>query len=124
MYGKIKDHLSSELKSIEDAGLFKKERIITSPQGADIKLNTGQEVLNFCANNYLGLSNHPRLVKAAKVWALLQGRYNASLEDIRAVAKPALRHRLILNLRAEAEGIDEDDIITDILDGVPLKTRP
>ncbi len=66
MYGKIKDHLSSELKSIEDAGLFKKERIITSPQGADIKLNTGQEVLNFCANNYLGLSNHPRLVKAAK----------------------------------------------------------
>jgi glycine C-acetyltransferase len=66
MYGKIKDHLSSELKGIEDAGLFKKERIITSPQGADIKLNTGQEVLNFCANNYLGLSNHPRLVKAAK----------------------------------------------------------
>ncbi len=66
MYGKIKDHLATELKNIEEAGLFKAERIITSPQGADINLTTGQEVLNFCANNYLGLSNHPRLVKAAK----------------------------------------------------------
>lgn len=66
MYGKIKDHLAAELKSIEEAGLFKNERIIKSPQGAEIELTTGQEVLNFCANNYLGLSNHPRLVKAAK----------------------------------------------------------
>jgi glycine C-acetyltransferase len=66
MYGKIKDHLATELKNIEQAGLFKAERIINTPQGADIGLNTGQEVLNFCANNYLGLSNHPRLVKAAK----------------------------------------------------------
>jgi glycine C-acetyltransferase len=66
MYGKIKDHLATELKNIKEAGLFKAERIITSPQGADINLTTGQEVLNFCANNYLGLSNHPRLVKAAK----------------------------------------------------------
>jgi len=66
MYGKIKDHLTTELKNIEEAGLFKNERIITSPQSAEIKLNTGSEVLNFCANNYLGLSNHPRLIKAAK----------------------------------------------------------
>ena len=66
MYGKIKEHLANELTNIKDAGLYKAERIITSPQGADIKLNTGQEVLNFCANNYLGLSNHPRLVQAAK----------------------------------------------------------
>ncbi|OQX80983.1 MAG: glycine C-acetyltransferase [Bacteroidetes bacterium 4484_249] len=66
MYGKIKEHLATQLADIKDAGLFKAERIITSPQGAEIKLNTGQEVLNFCANNYLGLSNHPRLVKAAK----------------------------------------------------------
>ncbi len=66
MYGKIKEHLAAELANIKDAGLFKAERIITSPQGADIGLNTGQEVLNFCANNYLGLSNHPRLIKAAK----------------------------------------------------------
>lgn len=66
MYGKIKDHLAAELKNIKEAGLFKNERIIKSPQGAEIGLTTGQEVLNFCANNYLGLSNHPRLVKAAK----------------------------------------------------------
>lgn len=66
MFGKIKDHLQKELKNIKEAGLFKEERIIVSPQGAEIKLNTGQEVLNFCANNYLGLSNHPELVKAAK----------------------------------------------------------
>lgn len=66
MYGKMKNHLATELKNIEEAGLFKAERIITSPQNAEIRLNNGQEVLNFCANNYLGLSNHPRLVKAAK----------------------------------------------------------
>jgi glycine C-acetyltransferase len=66
MYGKIKEHLRTELEAIENAGLYKKERIITSPQQANIRVNTGQEVLNFCANNYLGLSNHPRLVQAAK----------------------------------------------------------
>lgn len=66
MFGKIKDHLTQELANIESAGLFKNERVITSAQGAEIGLNTGQEVLNFCANNYLGLSNHPRLVAAAK----------------------------------------------------------
>ncbi len=66
MYGKIKDHLQTELEAIENAGLYKKERIITSAQKAEIKVSTGQEVLNFCANNYLGLSNHPRLIKAAK----------------------------------------------------------
>lgn len=66
MYGKIKDHLQKELTDIQQAGLFKKERIIVSPQQAEIKLDSGQEVLNFCANNYLGLSNHPALVEAAK----------------------------------------------------------
>jgi len=66
MYGKIKEHLAQELKEIEEAGLFKKERIITSPQGAVIKISTGEEVINFCANNYLGLSSHPEVVQAAK----------------------------------------------------------
>jgi glycine C-acetyltransferase len=66
MYGKIKAHLESELSSIEEAGLFKKERIITSTQEAVIKISTGEEVVNFCANNYLGLSNDPRVVQAAK----------------------------------------------------------
>jgi len=66
MYGSIKNHLQDELKSIEESGLFKKERIITSVQDAVIKISTGEEVINFCANNYLGLSSHPRVVDAAK----------------------------------------------------------
>jgi glycine C-acetyltransferase len=66
MYGKIKEHLAKELEQIGDAGLFKAERIISSSQQAEIELESGERVLNFCANNYLGLSNHPELVKAAK----------------------------------------------------------
>jgi glycine C-acetyltransferase len=66
MYSSIKTHLSETLQQISDAGLFKKERIITSPQGAEITLNTGKNVLNFCANNYLGLSSHPAVIQAAK----------------------------------------------------------
>lgn len=65
MYGNMKEYLQTELKSIEDSGLFKKERIITTPQDAVIKINTGEEVINFCANNYLGLSSHPRVIEAA-----------------------------------------------------------
>jgi len=66
MYGKMKSHLQQELVNIEEAGLFKSERIIATSQDAVIKLIDGTEVLNFCANNYLGLSNHPRVVNAAK----------------------------------------------------------
>ena len=62
----MKDFLGAELKKIKEDGLYKEERIITTPQRADIKVNEGQEVLNFCANNYLGLSDHPRLIKASK----------------------------------------------------------
>ena len=66
MYGKLQQHLQQELEQIHQAGLYKKERVITSPQGADIKLQDGKEVINFCANNYLGLSSHPRVIEAAK----------------------------------------------------------
>jgi len=66
MYGKLQQHLQAELKTIEDAGLYKHERIIVTPQSAEIKVASGQKVLNFCANNYLGLSDHPRLISAAK----------------------------------------------------------
>ena len=66
MYGKIKEYLAAEIENIQEAGLFKSERIITSPQSAEIRLDNGQAVLNFCANNYLGLSDHPDLIQAAK----------------------------------------------------------
>ena len=66
MYGKLKEFLTNELEGIKAAGLYKNERIITTPQRADIKVNAGSDVLNFCANNYLGLSDNQRLIKAAK----------------------------------------------------------
>jgi glycine C-acetyltransferase len=66
MYGKIQQHLQKELQDIKDAGLYKSERVIISSQDAVIKINTGQEVINFCANNYLGLSNNPEVIQAAK----------------------------------------------------------
>ena len=65
MYGKIQKYLQEELQTIEDNGIFKKERIITSPQGAEFTVN-GETVLNFCSNNYLGLSSHPEVIQAAK----------------------------------------------------------
>ena len=75
MYGKMKEHLSNTLAEIKEAGLYKEERLIESAQQAAITVK-GKEVLNFCANNYLGLSNHPRLIAAAhktftKNWKLL-----------------------------------------------------
>jgi len=66
MYGNIKNQLEQELQEIKEAGLYKSERIITSSQDAIIKISTGEEVINFCANNYLGLSNHPEVIQAAK----------------------------------------------------------
>jgi glycine C-acetyltransferase len=65
MYGGLQSFLQEELQNIQDSGLFKKERIITSEQGAEITISTGENVLNFCANNYLGLSSHPKVVQAA-----------------------------------------------------------
>ena len=66
MYGKFQDFLANELSGIEAGGLYKRERVITTPQSADIKVNAGERVLNFCANNYLGLSDNKRLIDAAK----------------------------------------------------------
>lgn len=66
MFDTLQPHLQKELSEIKEAGLYKSERIISSPQAADIKLSTGEEVINFCANNYLGLSSHPKVIEAAK----------------------------------------------------------
>jgi len=82
MYSKIKDHLAEELRSIKEAGLYKKERIITSSQDAVIKISTGEEVINFCANNYLGLSNNPEVIQAAKDTMDLHGYGMSSVRFI------------------------------------------
>lgn len=66
MYGKLKDHLQAELKAIDEAGIYKRERIITTPQGANVHVTTGEDVVIMCANNYLGLSSHPDVIQAAK----------------------------------------------------------
>lgn len=66
MYGKLKEHLAAELKTIQEGGIYKRERIITSPQGARVTVSSGDEVVIMCANNYLGLSSHPEVIEAAK----------------------------------------------------------
>jgi glycine C-acetyltransferase len=66
MYKTLQPALQKELAAIKEAGLYKEERVITTPQGADIKVSTGEDVINFCANNYLGLSSHPKVTEAAK----------------------------------------------------------
>jgi glycine C-acetyltransferase len=66
MYKTLEPVLKKELEDIKSAGLYKKERVIVTPQGADIKVNDGREVINFCSNNYLGLSSHPKVIEAAK----------------------------------------------------------
>lgn len=66
MYGKLQQELQSELKNIEEAGLYKKERVITTPMGAEVKVNSGEDVIIMCANNYLGLSSHPKVIEGAK----------------------------------------------------------
>ena len=77
MYGKMKDFLTKELADIREAGLYKEERIITTPQRADIEVKPEAEVLNFCANNYLGLSNNEQLIEGA-VNAMKQRGYGMS----------------------------------------------
>ena len=66
MYGKLQAHLQNELQAIEDGGIYKRERIITSPQGANVTVQSGDNVVIMCANNYLGLSSHPEVIQAAK----------------------------------------------------------
>lgn len=66
MYGKIREHLTAELEQIKNDGIFKRERVITTPQGAEVSVSTGEDVVIMCANNYLGLSSHPDVIQAAK----------------------------------------------------------
>jgi glycine C-acetyltransferase len=104
MYGKFKSHLAKEIGEIREAGLYKNERIIVSPQGAEIKLESGQEVLNFCANNYLGLSNHPELVKAAKDGLDTHGH---GLSSVRFICGTTDLHKTLEKKIAEFFGTED-----------------
>lgn len=92
MYGKIKSALQQEIMAIKDAGLYKEERIIITPQAAEIKISGGKEVINFCANNYLGLSSHPEVLKAAKA-ALDSHGYGMS--SVRFICGTQDNHRIL-----------------------------
>jgi len=104
MYGKFKGHLINEIKDIHEAGLYKNERIIASPQKAEIKLDTGQEVLNFCANNYLGLSNHPELIKAAKDGLDTHGY---GMSSVRFICGTTDLHKILEKKIAEFMGTED-----------------
>ncbi len=145
MYGDFKDFLSNEIEKIKESGLYKQERIITSPQGADITVSTGAEVINFCANNYLGLSSHPRIVKASQAamdtrgYGMSSVRFICGTQDIhkQLEAKIAeffgMEDTILYAAAFDANGgvfeplfTDEDAIISDelnhasIIDGVRL----
>lgn len=145
MYGKFQDHLQSQLNEIEENGLFKKERIITTPQGASVKVSDGKEVIIFCANNYLGLSSHPKVIEGAKRaldthgYGMSSVRFICGTQDIHKTLEKKIAHFLgqedtILYAAAfDANGGvfeplfgEEDAIISDelnhasIIDGVRL----
>ena len=145
MYGKLKAHLEKELTDIREAGLYKNERIIASPQNAEITLNTGQKVLNFCANNYLGLSDHPELKKAAKDaldshgFGMSSVRFICGTQDLHKTLEQKIAHffgtedTILYAAAFDANGgifeplfTEEDAIISDslnhasIIDGVRL----
>lgn len=104
MYGKIKEHLQNELSNIKNAGLYKGERIIVSSQDAVIKLDSGKEVLNFCANNYLGLSNHPELIAAAK--SSLDS-YGYGMSSVRFICGTTDLHKVLEKKIAEFFGTED-----------------
>ena len=104
MYGKIKEHLQNELSNIKSAGLYKGERIIVSSQDAVIKLDSGKEVLNFCANNYLGLSNHPELIAAAK--SSLDS-YGYGMSSVRFICGTTDLHKVLEKKIAEFFGTED-----------------
>lgn len=145
MYGKIKDHLQSELQAIDEAGIYKRERIITTPQGANVHVKSGEDVVIMCANNYLGLSSHPEVIQASKEaldthgYGMSSVRFICGTQDIHKeleakIAKFYGTEDTILYAAAfDANGgvfeplfTDEDAIISDelnhasIIDGIRL----
>ncbi len=107
MYGKLKDELQQELKDIQAQGLYKDERVIMTPQGADIKVKGGKDVINFCANNYLGLSSHPKVIEAAHK-ALDEWGYG--LSSVRFICGTQDIHKVLERKLADFLGL-EDSIL-------------
>ena len=145
MYGNFKEFLTKELADIQAAGLYKNERVITTPQKADIKVNAGEDVLNFCANNYLGLSDNKRLIEAAKAamdthgYGMSSVRFICGTQDLHKQLEAAIsdyfhtEDTILYAACFDANGglfepllTDEDAIISDslnhasIIDGVRL----
>jgi len=106
MYGKLKEDLQQEIQGIQDAGLYKKERIIMTPQAAEIKVSTGEKVLNFCANNYLGLSSHPRVIQAAHETL---DRWGYGMSSVRFICGTQEIHKILE--RKISEFLQTDDTI-------------
>lgn len=104
MYGQLKEHLSQELNSIKEAGLFKQERTITTPQGASVGVNDGQQVINLCANNYLGLAQHPEINQAAKD-ALENWGYG--MASVRFICGTQTIHKQLENSLSEFLGMED-----------------
>jgi glycine C-acetyltransferase len=104
MYGKLKEHLSAELASIREAGLYKEERVLQVPQGAAIEVRGGKKVINFCANNYLGLSNHPRVLEAAKAAV---DRWGYGLSSVRFICGTQEVHKTLERRIAQFLGFDD-----------------
>lgn len=104
MYGKMKTDLQNLLEELKQQGLFKKERIITTPQGANIGVSTGQTVMNFCANNYLGLGNHPEVVKAAQD---IMNDWGYGLSSVRFICGTQQIHKDLENKISEFLGTED-----------------
>jgi glycine C-acetyltransferase len=113
MFGAVKEELQTTLKEIKDAGLFKDERIIVSQQAAEIKVKPAQEVLNFCANNYLGLANNERLIKAAKEGL---DRYGYGLSSVRFICGTQDIHKLLEKSIADFLGLDDTILYSSCFD--------
>lgn len=107
------EHLHNELIALKDAGLYKAERIIQTPQDAEIRINTGQEVINFCANNYLGLSDNPRLIQAAKK-ALEQ--YGYGLSSVRFICGTQTIHKTLEQKISEFLGMEDTILYSSCFD--------
>ncbi|HVP91340.1 MAG TPA: aminotransferase class I/II-fold pyridoxal phosphate-dependent enzyme, partial [Terriglobales bacterium] len=113
MYGRFKDHVAAELQRIRDRGLFKTERVLTTPQGVEIRTESGARVLNFCANNYLGLSSHPRLMEAARR-ALDERGYG--LSSVRFICGTQDRHRELEGRLARFFGFEDAILFSSCFD--------